>query len=115
MFSALGCADQTEVAFSGSKDNDFYKLLEKEGIILKHYVSPAAAVRAASRETAVFIVADGYPDEKNDIDPDLLQIVQKKQLKLYLEYSASLPDTDISEEPVNTKLERGGNYKQCFW
>jgi hypothetical protein len=107
LFSALASSKETQVIFCGSTKNDLYKLLDKEKIKIKRYNSPAIAIAAASRGAAVFIVADSYPDAKVEISPALLKAAKDKQLKLYIEYPASLPGFDIPNKPVSAKLERG--------
>lgn len=107
LFSTLASAQDTQVIFSGSIKNDLYKLLDKEGIKIDKHDTPSSAIAAAPRRAAVFIVADSYPHAKVEINPTLLKSAEKKQLKLYVEYPASLPGFDIPKKPVSTKLERG--------
>lgn len=95
------------VVYSGSTSNDLYRVLKKEGFRIKKYDTPAEAITKAPSGAAVFIVADGYPVEKNDVSPAILETASKKELKLYLEYPAALPGLEIPDQPISTQLERG--------
>ncbi|MDF9797584.1 hypothetical protein OKW21_002847 [Catalinimonas alkaloidigena] len=104
--TAMG-ADTLPLIFCGSPDNDLYMLLEKEGASMIRYNHPATAIAAAPSGSAVFLIADGYPETKNELTPALLQTAREKKLKIYLEYPAQLPGFELPQQPVATQLERG--------
>lgn len=104
---ALAIPKKTPVIFCGSVKNDLYIVLKQEGFEIRTFDSPSVAITKAPRGAAVFIVADGYPEVRNEIDPALLKKAKNKKLKVYLEYPASLPGLEVPKEPVHTKLERG--------
>ncbi|MCP4855525.1 MAG: hypothetical protein GY903_13625 [Fuerstiella sp.] len=63
------------------------------------------AIDNASAGAGVLILADGYPEETTAIDPALFDRAEKKKLRLYVEYPASLPNMEIAK-PRRTRLER---------
>ncbi|MEO5648463.1 MAG: hypothetical protein ABIR03_00915 [Ginsengibacter sp.] len=96
-----------QVSFSGSTENDLYVVLKNEGLNVKRYATPEAAIKNALNGTGVFIIADDYPEKKNNIKPEVLQMAQKKKLRLYIEYPLSLPGLSIIDTIVKTSIERG--------
>lgn len=93
--------------FCGSTTNDLYKVLKEEHFEIRQYDSPAEAIASAPNGAAVLLVADQYPDVKNEISPSLIRSAKEKQLRLYIEYPGSLPGLDIPYTVIMTKLERG--------
>ncbi len=87
--------------------SDLYKLLHKEGMDVIVYKTPEQAIMHAMNGTGVFILSDSYPNHKTLINIKLLGIAKKKNLRLYIEYPASLPELDIHDTTVATNLERG--------
>jgi hypothetical protein len=107
LLSVLTSAKPAPVVFCGTVKNDLYRLLKKERFKIHHYGSPLAAISGANTGSAVFMVAEHYPEKTTEISPELLGLAKKKHLKLYIEYSASFPGLDISQAPLSTRLERG--------
>ena len=107
--TAGGYAKNKAVFFCGSVKNDLYLLLSCEGFKINLYRSPFAAIDEAPKRSAVFIVSDTYPlvDETKRITQEVLNIAAKKKLKLYIEYPASYPGLNLTQKPVETRLERG--------
>ncbi len=96
-----------QIIFCGSAHNDLYVLLEKEGFPIKRFDAAADGIKAAAKGQAIFIVADGYPAVKTPVSASLLQAARQKNLKIYIEYPAALPNLQIPKEPLHTQLERG--------
>ncbi|MFD0831881.1 hypothetical protein [Mucilaginibacter boryungensis] len=107
--TAGGYAKNKAVFFCGSVKNDLYLLLSCEGFKINLYRSPFAAIDEAPKRSAVFIVSDTYPlvDETKRITQEMLNIAAKKKLQLYIEYPASYPGLNLTQKPVETRLERG--------
>ncbi|HEY4209288.1 MAG TPA: hypothetical protein VGM31_20830, partial [Puia sp.] len=71
----IGGAMSAQTVYSyGSEQNDLLRLLRREGMTVRVYDSPQAAVNAAGSGSAVFLLAHDYPniDPKNTITPALL-------------------------------------------
>ena len=107
MVLAPAAPAKPEISFCGSNQNDLYIVLKKENFNLKRYTTAEAAIKSAPENTGVFVIADDYPEKKNDISPELLQIAERKRLRLYIEYPDSLPELKITDTVIKTKLERG--------
>lgn len=95
------------VFVSGKESNDLLQVLRSEGYRVHRSDSPILAVKKASVGSAVFIVADEYPSQRNKISADLLKTARGKELRLYLEYPDRFPGLDLPNEPLHTRLERG--------
>jgi len=93
----------------GDEQNDLFRLLGREGVTVRRFDSPQAAVEAAGAGSGVFLIGRDYPkvDPHNSITQSLLDAAGKKRLRLYVEYPAQYPGLDISDSVVETQLERG--------
>jgi hypothetical protein len=107
LLGAMAGPKKPALLFVGAKNNDLYRVLEKEGLPVKQFDTPAMAIRAATKGDAVFVVADGYPQVRTQISEALLQQARKRKLQLYVEYPAALPGIAIPAQPLNAQLERG--------
>jgi len=63
-------------------------------------------VRAAPEGAGVLILADGYPERATEIEQSVFDEADRKRLRLYIEFPAWLPDTDVGP-PKGTAKERG--------
>ncbi|HTE27257.1 hypothetical protein [Flavitalea sp.] len=107
LFASLtGFAQTREIAFCGNITNDLYLLLKKKGYSIKRFSEPSAAINSMPSGTALFIVADGYPEKMNALEASLFKTAAKKNMKLYLEYPSFVPGIDIVTKPVTDRLER---------
>lgn len=82
-------------------------MLAKEGFDIAITGSPEEAINDAAEGAAVFIMAEKYPEQTTTISDDLLETARDKNLRLYIEYPASLPGIEIQKQPLSTQLERG--------
>lgn len=102
--SATGA--RSALTFSCARTNDLYAVLAKGGQRHARHDSPAAAVDRAPENSAVLVLADGYPGQRTRVDAATLEIAAKKKLRLYLEFPESLPGVEIGA-PRATVWERG--------
>ena len=100
-------AQQKPIAYCGSPSNDLVVLLKKEGYGLKHYANARQAVNALPAGSALFLLADGYPSRKNNVDHQSLQAAAAKEIKVYIEYASSQADLDTGDSVKVSRLERG--------
>lgn len=114
LFYTATAARKPQLFFCGRADNDLYLLLQKNGFNVKQYNNPADAIQAAAPGDAVFIVADGYPATLTATDTSILLTAKNKRIKVYTEYTATLPGIQVSKQPVNTQLERGVVLSRVF-
>lgn len=96
-----------QVVFCGNPESDLYKLLLENNFEVDRYTIPSDAIRSGKVNAPVFIVADHYPEDKVTIDPRWLTLARKKNMRLYIEYPASLPGLHIPDTAMETRLERG--------
>jgi hypothetical protein len=104
--SVLAVKINQPLIFCGGVSNDLYKVLKENGFTVKKYNLPADAITSSPIGSAVFIVADGYPEKKNEVNSKLLRLAKKKNLRLYIEYPASLPGLDMSDTIFTSRLDR---------
>ena len=99
-------APATRLSIVGSGTNDLVAGLLKGGTSLARFESAAAAIEAASPESAVLVLANGYPETRTTIDPVSLDLARSKKLRLYIEYPESLPGIEFGA-PRGIQWERG--------
>ena len=93
------------VILSCKADNDLYLTLQENQIPCLRFNSPEEAIKNASENSGILILADGYPEQTTAISSTLLQAAHIKNLRLYLEYPSSLPGIKIGK-PRSASLER---------
>ena len=86
-------ARSSRLFFSCDKQNDLFVTLQ--GVPKSRYDSPAAAIGAASKESAVLLLADDYPVKTVVVDAASVDLARKKRLRLYVEFPAAAPGMDI--------------------
>jgi len=101
------CKPERQIVFCGQQDNDLFQLLQNEGFTLKRVDTPEDAVAFAPRESGVIIASDSYPKTSVKISAELFNQAKEKKLRLYVEYPASFPGMNISDNIFHAKLERG--------
>ncbi|MEM3523769.1 MAG: hypothetical protein QXS04_04230 [Thermoproteota archaeon] len=74
-----------------SHKNDLYTILHETGKPLLHYDCLNDAVNNASHGDGVLALSDSYPVPTLRVEPALLEKIEEKDLKLYLEYPSTLP------------------------
>ena len=87
-------------------DNDLPAALLGAGDVVVHVDSPEAALEVAATGDAVLVLADGYPEATTALPEGLFEQARARDLRLYVEYPASLPGLDVGA-PQGTKWERG--------
>lgn len=95
--------------YYGSATNDLCLLLQREGLAVKQYKTPAAAIQAAPVGSGVLIMPVNYPntDEHIQITGELQKTISSKKLKVYVEYPTVYNGLNIPSKPLETHLERG--------
>jgi len=96
---------EVDLFLSCEDSNDLYRVLKQNGVRCSRYDSPAQAVDRAPEGGPVLIFADGYPGTVTKIDQSLLLEARKKDLRLYIEYPASLSDLP-GDKPRRVQWER---------
>ncbi len=87
-------------------DNDVYRLLSSDPKQKPaRYDAAGLAVEKAPKGAGLLILADGYPEKPTPVSDDVLKAAARKDLKLYIEFPASLPGTEIGK-PKTAGWER---------
>ncbi|HVJ67066.1 MAG TPA: hypothetical protein VM510_03720, partial [Caulifigura sp.] len=90
----------------GAEANDLVRGLGRGGARLKRFDDAAGAVEDAPSDSAVLVLADGYPERRTRIAQSTLAAARQKRLKLYLEYPEAVPGIEFGE-PRGVQWERG--------
>jgi hypothetical protein len=93
------------LVFACDPRNDLYKSLVAGGVSPRRLDSAEEAIAAAAPKSAVLILANGYPEERTAIDPELLAEAKRKELQLYIEYPAAISGIEFAE-PRGVRWER---------
>ena len=101
----LPAASAGPLIFSGPADNDLVRVATENGISIKRFDTPQAAVQAAGEGEGVLLLADGYPEKTTQLDAPLFQKAAGKKLRLYVEYPSFLPGVTVGA-PRGTHWER---------
>ena len=91
----IPAASAEPLIFSCAADNDLFRVASQNGMQLKRFNSPDAAVDAAAEGSGVLILADGYPEKPTALSAELFQRAAEKKLRLYVEYPSRLPDMEL--------------------
>jgi hypothetical protein len=97
---------RSTLRIAGDAGNDLVRGLRRGGTVLKRFDSAAEAIDDAPSQSAVFVLADGYPERRTRIADDSLRKAHQKNLKLYLEYPEAVPGIEFGS-PRGVQWERG--------
>ncbi len=95
-----------------ASDNDLFVVLQANQVRCKRYASSAEAIKNAPRGAGVLLLADGFPETTTPTDAATFDAARKKELRLYVEYPAMLPDIELGKPtflkvgPYNAIVER---------
>src|SRR3954469_6893661 len=84
---------RAQLTFCCSPTNDLYQLLSSA----KRFDNPTTAIDHAAEGTGVLILADAYPKQQTEIPRTALDTARAKQLRLYIEYPATLPSFKLAK------------------
>ena len=93
----------TSLTFCCSAQNDLYCALGKTGY--PRFTTPQAAIEDAAPGSAVLLLADDYPARQLALDVDTYELARQKDLRLFIEYPAAVPDLELTA-PRKTTWER---------
>jgi hypothetical protein len=99
-------ADKPSIApliFCCSPQNDLYLALAKAHY--PRFETPLAAIQSAPPDTAVLLLADGYPARQTALDPAGFDLARQKNISVFIEYPVALPGLELAA-PRTTTWER---------
>jgi hypothetical protein len=89
-------ASPATLFFSCRPDNDLFRVISGiKGIQWVRFDLPSEALQAAPAGAGVLVLADGYPATPTAVEPADFAKAAAKQLRLFIEYPASLPDLAV--------------------
>uniref|UniRef100_UPI003561D5FB hypothetical protein n=1 Tax=Mariniphaga sediminis TaxID=1628158 RepID=UPI003561D5FB len=91
------CNEQKVLHIYGVQDNDLVKILEEQKIKVELYSNVLNAAKSARRGEGVLILADNYPKSQVDVDEQLFQIIEEKELRAYIEFPSGIPGVSLSK------------------
>ena len=86
LFSLFSCQKQIFVVHDDETSCDLLQVLEKEGFAVKTFSTTEEALEAAKANSALAILADGYPDKGTHLTPEDVKLIHQKGLKVFIEY-----------------------------
>jgi len=89
-------------------DNDVVRVLTEAGAKVQRFDDAATAVAQAPAGAGVLVLADQYPQQATRLAPGLFDQARDKKLRLYVEYSSSVPGLKFGE-PQTLKTGHWGN------
>jgi len=111
--SLLPAASAAPLIFSCAAGNDLLRVASDNGLDVKRFDAPLAAVEAAGDGDGVLLLADAYPAQTTVLDAALFQKAAGKHLRLYVEYPSFLPGMELGA-PIDVKYERGVVSSEIF-
>jgi hypothetical protein len=98
-------ASADPLRFCCREDNDLFQAATASGIDTIRVASPRDAITGVAAGSGVLVLADDYPGQTTAIDDAPFAANAKKQLRLYVEYPATLPLLKVGA-PRGTHWER---------
>lgn len=96
-----------KVIFVGEKSSDLYILLSINGVELSLFDDLELALSSMNNNTGVIVAASKYPATRTMVTPELYAEIEKKGVRLYIEYPSYIPGHNLPENPHIGTLERG--------
>lgn len=103
--STLVARPVPDLVFCCKAENDLFRVAIQQWPGLVRVDTTDAALEQAPRGAGVLILADGYPGTRNSLTAGQLTTATGKQLRVYLEYPASMPGLRLGE-PRAAEWER---------
>ena len=92
--------------FACRPENDLYRLMSGQTPGLRRVPDPGRAIREAPPGAGVLILADGYPEQTTRVQLAWFRQAAAKNVRLYVEYPAWLPELAVGVFPRTTEWER---------
>ena len=86
-----------KLIFVCSEDNDLYSNIVNSNGEYPRVASADKALEMAAPGSGILILADNYPDQKVFLPEDFYDKVEKKRLRVYIEFPDSLPGIKTGE------------------
>ena len=107
LYSSVVFSQGAQLSIVGSKDNDVIKILKENQISFDLFESIKEAVKKAKPNNALLLFADSYPRERLELTDQSVKAIQKKNLRVYIEFPENIPGLSTNASTKVIKLERG--------
>lgn len=101
----ISCSPQN-IYVCADQENDLCKQLEREGYKVHLYKDELKAVTEAPEGSGVLILPTDYPEKGIGLSQEIIDIIQRKKLRCYAEYVNRIGNEQLSDKPLELKLER---------
>jgi hypothetical protein len=98
-------ARQSRIILSCNEANDLYTIIKNNKLPHSRYASPEEALKNVQKGDVLLILANNYPDEQTKINEEFYQLIERKNIKAYIEYPSYIPDIYF-EKTLKSKKER---------
>jgi hypothetical protein len=98
--------DLSLVVFCCREKNDLYGAMIAAGCRVPRFDSAGDAINAAPRGGGALLLADGYPNSTTPFSPELLNLAQKRNVKIFIEFPSWIPNHELGDIK-NIRRERG--------
>ena len=96
---------QSKIVFSCGKTNDLYTIIKNNSLPCSRYANPEEALKNTREGDILLILADNYPAEQTKTNEELYRKIEKKNIKVFIEYPSYIPQVHF-EKIQKTKKER---------
>ena len=107
LIMSIFISEARSITFSGSADNDLYRLLKSENYDVRLYPDATSAIKNAEKGSGVIISASAYPAAPVELSDSILKAADAKGLRVYAEYVSRYPGVDIVDTVFVGNIERG--------
>lgn len=102
-----------KLIFVCSEENDLYSAIVNSNGEYPRVASADKALEMAAPGSGLLILADNYPDQKVVLPEDFYDKVEKKKLRVYIEFPDSLPVDFIFKQNLNIKKHEKSTFIDC--
>lgn len=99
-------SDPPMVVFCCRKQNDLYRTMIDAGFRAPRFDSAENAINAAPHGGGALLLADDYPNSTTQFSPELLNLAQKRSVKIFIEFPSWIPNREFGNIQ-NIRRERG--------
>lgn len=96
---------QSRIILSCNEANDLYTIIKNNKLPHSRYTSSEEALKNVQKGDVLLILANNYPDEQTKINEEFYQLIERKNIKAYIEYPSYIPDIHF-EKTLESKKER---------
>ncbi|WP_266202737.1 hypothetical protein [Pontibacter kalidii] len=97
---------KTDIIICADGANDVNSILDANNYSYRVIANPLEAVKAAKKGGNVLFIADGYPTKRLSLPKEVEKLINKKKLRVFVEYPAPSAALLVEKDSLKTQLER---------